>query len=62
MEPLFKPSSRCCIDEVLSMSTPDTDYRWLGIDVSKDHLDVYVLSQPVSTRYENDCEGIEELW
>ena len=40
------------------MSSPDTDYRWLDIDVSKDHLDVYALSQPVSTRYENDCEGI----
>ncbi|NEQ42614.1 MAG: IS110 family transposase [Leptolyngbya sp. SIOISBB] len=44
------------------MSTSETDYRWLGIDVSKDPLDVYDLSQSVSTRYDNACEGIEALW
>ena len=44
------------------MSTPETDYRWLGIDVSKDQLDVYDPSQPVSTCYDNDSEGVESLW
>jgi hypothetical protein len=27
------------------MSTSEADYRWLGIDVSKDRLDVYDPSQ-----------------
>ena len=44
------------------MSTSEADYRWLGIDVSKDHLDVYDLSQAESTRYDNDSEGAERLW
>ena len=35
-------SFRHCI-EVLAMSIVETDYRWLGIDVSKDRLDVYDL-------------------
>lgn len=44
------------------MSIAETDYRWLGIDVSKDSLDVYDLSQQVSTRYDNDSEGVAKLW
>ena len=44
------------------MSTSEMDYRWLGIDVSRDYLDLYDLSQAKSTRYENDDEGIEALW
>ncbi|MEO0826494.1 MAG: IS110 family transposase [Cyanobacteria bacterium J06639_14] len=44
------------------MSTPETDYRWLGIDVSKDSLDVYDPSQEVSTRYANTSEGVDTLW
>lgn len=44
------------------MSTSEVEYHWLGIDVSKDHLDVYDLSQAASTRYDNDSEGVERLW
>ena len=44
------------------MSTSEVSYRWLGIDVSKDSLDVYDPNQPVSTRYDNDSEGIAKLW
>jgi hypothetical protein len=44
------------------MSTPDTEYRWIGIDVSKDHLDVYDLKQQTATRYVNDGQGVEQLW
>jgi transposase len=43
------------------MSTTEVEYGWLGIDVSKDHLDVYDLKQAVSTRYDNDREGVEQL-
>jgi transposase len=44
------------------MSTPATEYRWIGIDVSKDHLDVYDLKQQTATRYVNDGQGVEQLW
>ena len=44
------------------MSTPEIAYRWLGIDVSQDHLDVYDLTQSTSVRYANDCQGVEQLW
>jgi len=44
------------------MSTSDVTYRWLGIDVSKDSLDVYDLNPPSSTRYQNNREGIDQLW
>lgn len=44
------------------MSTSEVAYRWLGIDVSKDTLDVYDPNQPSSTRYENDSEGVGQLW
>ncbi|MEO1144614.1 MAG: hypothetical protein AAFY26_03320 [Cyanobacteria bacterium J06638_22] len=44
------------------MSTQGANYRWLGIDVSKDSLDVYDPSQQVSTRYANNSEGVERLW
>ena len=59
MESFIKLSRRYL--EVLSMSTSEADYRWLGIDVSKDHLDVYDLSQAESTRYDNDSEGVGQL-
>ena len=35
--------------------------NWIGIDVSKDNLDVYDLSAEAYTRYRNDVEGIETL-
>jgi hypothetical protein len=35
--------------EVPSMSTSEADYRWLGIDVSKDRLDVYDPSQSLNS-------------
>ena len=60
MEPFINLSRRYL--EVLSMSTSEVAYRWLGIDISKDNLDVYDPSQEVSTRYANDSEGIEKLW
>ncbi|MEM9120483.1 MAG: transposase [Cyanobacteria bacterium P01_F01_bin.56] len=44
------------------MSTPETAYRWLGIDVSKDRLDVYDPSQQTSTGYDHNSEGVELLW
>lgn len=44
------------------MSTPETEYRWLGIDVSKDHLDVYDLERQTAARYVNDHQGVEQLW
>ena len=60
MEPF--PPHLNAVFEVLSMSTSETDYRWLGIDVSKDSLDVYDPSQAVSTRYANTSEGVDALW
>lgn len=60
MEPFITRSSG--YPKVLSMTTPETDYHWLGIDVSKDHLDVYDPVQQASTRYDNNREGIEKLW
>ena len=35
--------------------------NWIGIDVSKDNLDVYDLSAEAYTRYRNDIDGIEAL-
>ncbi|MEL6400067.1 MAG: IS110 family transposase [Cyanobacteria bacterium J06607_6] len=43
------------------MSTPETDYRCLGIDVSKEYLDIYDLKQELSARYDNDSEGVGQL-
>jgi transposase len=44
------------------MSTPATEYHWLGIDVSKDRLEVYDPNQSVFSSYDNDSEGIASLW
>jgi transposase len=60
METLIQPLRHAF--EVLSMSTSDVTYRWLGIDVSKDSLDVYAPTPPSSTRYKNNREGIDQLW
>ena len=35
--------------------------NWIGIDVSKDKLDVYDLSAEIYTPYTNDTAGIEAL-
>lgn len=35
--------------------------NWIGIDVSKDKLDVYALSAEAYTSYPNDAEGIEAV-
>ncbi|MCX8282030.1 IS110 family transposase [Phyllobacterium sp. 0TCS1.6C] len=35
--------------------------RFVGIDVSKDHLDIHCLPDGLQLRIANDCEGIDEL-
>lgn len=35
--------------------------HWVGVDVSKDHLDVYDLQAQKHERYENHCVGVEAL-
>lgn len=36
-------------------------FNWVGIDVSKDRLDVYVQATQALSSYTNDAEGIEQL-
>lgn len=42
-------------------SSPSTQFNWVGIDVSKEYLDVYCLQHQVSTRYPNNASGIAAL-
>ena len=42
-------------------SLSSTTYNWLGVDVSKEHLDVHCLHSGRISQYVNDASGIEEL-
>lgn len=45
----------------MASSTHETSLHWIGIDVSKDKLDVYDLSSETYTSYSNDVAGIDAL-
>ena len=43
-----------------SVSSPVTDH-WMGVDVSKTHLDVHCLQSGQTSQYTNDASGIQQL-
>ncbi|NJN21854.1 MAG: hypothetical protein HC812_12575 [Leptolyngbya sp. RL_3_1] len=43
------------------MSTPVEQYQWIGIDISKDNLDIYDPLHQVHAQYLNNVEGVEAL-
>lgn len=45
----------------MNASDEENKINWIGIDVSKDKLDVYDLSAESYTSYSNDAEGIEAI-
>jgi len=46
---------------VMNTTVEEKKTNWIGIDVSKDKLDVYDLSAETYTPYTNDTAGIEAL-
>ena len=43
------------------MTQTASKVRWVGIDVGKDHLDVYDQSSQSHERYENHAAGVSQL-